>query len=827
MDPYSLILECSDDEINLNTSLAKAADWMHADVKVIFECSGSHAPQMQYTYQFPRDEGLADYDSLTGFRVIDEFTYDPEAVARVLNPPGFCGDSKCDTPKENCGTCATDCSCATGGICDINDANADAAGCVATPAPVAPELCYNALDDDGDGDLDCDDSDCAADENCYFKVTGTVRTALGRPMKNVKVSLLDSFSGVVYLETHTDVGGNFEIDYSSMAKGWGMPSSTLPAKLRVELTDKLGQVQVLWDFGKANEPYAAETMEVGLPTKEHFDLTMRMSNTVWSVHSFIVTPGYDTHWDASQIYYDSLRLFDFVRNELGYPYAYGGNPLPVKIYIYSSETTGAFYSPALRGGGIFMSPLDSRHQNHQCPENCVWHELFHFTMYNKYGAWSSYGGKGANHEGFKNNNTGDSYEEGFAEFWPLILSKGLDGATDAVYGGFANLELNYNPWMAEGLDEELAVASLFWDLVDSSSDTGDNLAFSHKELWSVLMSKRLVSMKEVYDELQKKWPDSAVGINEVFVAHGFFKDTFKGNGTYDAREPYWDADPPGPAGPNGKWDVGEVYVDIGTPGDGLLRPHQVFTDGQDRIGTSSNYGRTTRNSPRPFIPDSFVKVDGAPSDALFKVSYSFADPSLNYESYGIVDNETGHVFIELPPEGYDMTAIVTIDNYEGAGSISVTPDDYYSLNTPGQGFMKQGTIPVGAKKSGYCNNNGVCEDPEASACGDCSANVPATTAIGTGTGTTGTTGTGAGTGITGTGTAMTQPTTTGAQKDLLDQISGMLGIDKTLMLAIGGILILLIIVLIAVAAKRHGRKPKQPQQAAYPQQTGNVIVIRQ
>jgi hypothetical protein len=103
--------------------------------------------------------------------------------------------------------------------------------------------------------------------------------------------------------------------------------------------------------------------------------------------------------------------------------------------------------------------------------------------------------------------------------------------------------------------------------------------------WDALMSKRLVNMEEVYAELQKKWPGKAADINEVFVAHDFFKDTNKGNGKYDLHEPYWDEDPDGKGSlPNGKWDKGEVYVDIWTPDDGLLRPHQVFTEGQDRIG---------------------------------------------------------------------------------------------------------------------------------------------------------------------------------------------------------------------------------------------------
>jgi hypothetical protein len=238
-----------------------------------------------------------------------------------------------------------------------------------------------AQDDDGDGDIDCSDSDCVNDEACYFKVTGTVRTGTGQPIKNAEVYLVDASASKIILETHSNENGNFEIDYSHLAEQWGMPALNPSARLGVELADKTGQVQVLWDFQKVGKPYFIETTDFGHPTKTHFDMTMKSSNTLWSFGSIIT--GYDTLWDAAQIDYDSLHLFDFV----------------------------------------------------------------------------------------KNNNTGDSFIEGYAE-------------------------------------------------------------------------------------LQKKWPGKAADIDEVFVAHGFFKDTNKGNGKCDLHEPYWDEDPDGKGPlPNGKWDT--------------------------------------------------------------------------------------------------------------------------------------------------------------------------------------------------------------------------------------------------------------------------------
>ena len=54
------------------------------------------------------------------------------------------------------------------------DIDCDDADCSAFPACVE-EICNNALDDDGDGDTDCDDADCAASELCPGGVGPFVR----------------------------------------------------------------------------------------------------------------------------------------------------------------------------------------------------------------------------------------------------------------------------------------------------------------------------------------------------------------------------------------------------------------------------------------------------------------------------------------------------------------------------------------------------------------------------------------------------------------------------------------------------------------------------
>ena len=51
---------------------------------------------------------------------------------------------------------------ATDALDDVSDVGSDAAADTSTET----ELCFNATDDDGDGDVDCDDADCADDSAC-------------------------------------------------------------------------------------------------------------------------------------------------------------------------------------------------------------------------------------------------------------------------------------------------------------------------------------------------------------------------------------------------------------------------------------------------------------------------------------------------------------------------------------------------------------------------------------------------------------------------------------------------------------------------------------
>jgi len=663
----------------------------------------------------------------------------------------------------------------------------------------SPEVCNDNKDNDADGDKDCADSDCAGDTKCAFKVSGTVSTGAGRPLSEVKISLRGS-DGKEIVSGYTDASGAFSLDYSAKAASLGIPGSPYGAYLRISLEDQDGDFKIMWGYGRINQLYSIDTAEFSLPTEQIVGLDLMRSNILLGEKSKVPGPNWDTHWDAAHSYYNAKRFFDFARSKLGYGFGGAGSTLPISIYIYSPETGGAFYMPPYGGnaGGVYIAPYYSRQDNAECPENCLWHELFHFTMYNKYGSWAPENSPYQNHAGFKNNNTGDSYEEAFAEFWPNILSLELDGDAQHIYGNTWNMELDYNPWTKEGTNEEFAMSTLLWDMFDPNEDKGEKLSVPYTDLWNVLMSQCRLGFKDIYDALKAKWPAKSGEIDELFVAHGIFKDTNPGNGKYDNGEPFWDKNQDGIRQSN------EEYVDIGTPDDLLLRPHQVYTPGEE-IGTASSYNRTTRTN-KPLEEDSFVKVGvtsngAAVDDALLKVSYSFSNPSLNYVSYGVIDNETGYVYVEIPPDEYQMTASITADNYEGSQPLSVTPDDYYAAKSAGMGYIESGTIAAGAKKSNYCNNDRICQSVESPGCADCASLTGAAADQPPG-GTSGGQQTGGG-----TATPGQKPTVSGS--------------PDTAMILVIVVIVIVIIAVIAAVALSSRKKGGKPSQKAAPQ---NVVV---
>jgi hypothetical protein len=172
--------------------------------------------------------------------------------------------------------------------------------------------------------------------------------------------------------------------------------------------------------------------------------------------------------------------------------------------------------------------------------NRDWHEMFHELMDDTVGLPPYLHAGDTYHGGYANHCTGDSWVEGWAEFWSCGLKRSLGDPGWRVYdwaGGNTNLEYIWRIWD----DEEFAVASLLVDLVDPVDPAdGDYISLTNSQLWAIIGSKQLSDMFQVYSALVAANvgqldidTDGISDLDELFIARGFFADG--GNKQYDGE----------------------------------------------------------------------------------------------------------------------------------------------------------------------------------------------------------------------------------------------------------------------------------------------------
>jgi len=123
---------------------------------------------------------------------------------------------------------------------------------------------------------------------------------------------------------------------------------------------------------------------------------------------------------------------------------------------------------------IAMLPNRSSSNSAGIPDNREYHEYGHYFLSLKTGDNFELPAGDTNHGGYYNNSTTrDSFVEGFAEFYSMMVSRHVDNDDNAeIYtiGADYDLETNRQPWEAAGWWEEFTVAGLLLDLVDDDDD---------------------------------------------------------------------------------------------------------------------------------------------------------------------------------------------------------------------------------------------------------------------------------------------------------------------------------------------------------------------
>jgi hypothetical protein len=324
---------------------------------------------------------------------------------------------------------------------------------------------------------------------------------------------------------------------------------------------------------------------------------------------------------------------------------------PVPIYGYLPATQGAYWwGPNSAGGNAARPPhiasgADRRANDLDASsgvdsldraDNREWHEFGHHVQMDALGNLLPEDPAGCSsppkigedcpHLGYFNSSSNDSWKEGFAEFWSLLVNREIakDGSDAFLYdwgGGVTNIEANMLAWTMRsdswGSLEEFAVAGLLWDLADPKADEdatvlttsvaglpvptvyADHVEVDLATLWPYLTETSggaygyTLYIKELHDRLKAhgvgqtpEGPGGMTALDELFVAHGFFTDTGANRRAYDTGE------------------------EIGSSGHLTITHGYRYTDaaGQLQHDSITLDHRRVRNSPPP-MPRTIVALD--------------------------------------------------------------------------------------------------------------------------------------------------------------------------------------------------------------------------
>jgi len=131
-----------------------------------------------------------------------------------------------------------------------------------------------------------------------------------------------------------------------------------------------------------------------------------------------------------------------------------------------------------------------------------------------------------NHDGYLNPSTSDSYDEGFAEFMALLMSKYREHAPDPephMYITY-NIESSYKAWQGAGKYEELAVCGILWSLYNEHH----GIALDLDQIWDILKERledkedpRKNGFYQYYLAFLEAFPDKEEEINNILLTTGF------------------------------------------------------------------------------------------------------------------------------------------------------------------------------------------------------------------------------------------------------------------------------------------------------------------
>ena len=364
-----------------------------------------------------------------------------------------------------------------------------------------------------------------------------------------------------------------------------------------------------------------------------------------------------------------------------------GNPaLPVKVMLNSWVPTGTSYNT--HEAEIYICDKDTQNKGFMKSPTGVFHEWGHHFMFSQFNIEPFFPSKTVNHGGYLNPDTSDSLAEGEANFFSILMLRHYGYQKGDPMFDIIGIEANWPAWeMRDKLSqEEFAVTSLLWDIIDYTpneklefsgySQTGakDTISFSLSDLWDIVRDSSTHNVFGLYQNLITNNPSSKTALDKLFIEHGFFNDTERGDGAYNSSIGFGGSIFGGEPFSNGPITNPDFrFIDLGS---GHKLPYgQVYTEGE-AVGYASNYQRPNRKSTC-ILEGSFIKIEDASVNScqiIFEFEDGFEYFNFQFEQE-VVD---GLLYFTMPPSRYRTIATI-VPNSEEEKSLVVTSKDYFSL----------------------------------------------------------------------------------------------------------------------------------------------------
>jgi len=482
------------------------------------------------------------------------------------------------------------------------------------------------------------------------KIKGRVTDGHGHALEEARVELFVGTSDAAQEATETDSDGNYVFDKPNMKEDtryW------VKAILQDKKTDP-SDFRVLY-WGAGHDAVYAKTFctvddasDEGVITRD-----LNFGNTALVYTSGVPPTDSD---EVAAVYFHTKQAVTFWEDDLSLAL----NAFMPEDVIVGRPGNRVYHEGWADNHDIYIDAGGLSYSDVSRPHNREWHEFAHHAMFDVYDGqpgfsspwpWHSSGGLwiDANHAGWTNDCSADSWVEGWAEFFASAMKGTHNYVIDpsggsslpwiySMTGGALDLELNEDyadshKFVGQTVREEFVVARILWDFYDSdetypSGSDDDEVSVSLGTIFAGLSGFR-GNLSEVYAALSSLSGVTQSQVDSIFLAHGAYDDA------------------------NSNW----VY------------------DSGEQIGKLANLSRPGRNQTPP-APGTGVRLEvrtpvgGVVRKATAIVNVDYAEENLRDFSYEQGVDSTGYptLYLVAPTTSHPATISVRVKNTAGATS---------------------------------------------------------------------------------------------------------------------------------------------------------------